>query len=62
MTLIHSHYLINLCQLGHHAEPGLCGGFCFVNNAMLASLYALKKLKKVAVLDFDIHHGNVNIH
>ena len=45
---------------GHHAERGLAGGFCFFNNAAIAARYAQHKygVKKVAVLDFDVHHGN----
>jgi hypothetical protein len=36
------------------------GGFCFLNNAGIAAKHAQQKygVKKVAVLDFDVHHGN----
>ncbi len=45
---------------GHHAEPNKAGGFCFFNNAGIGALYAREKynIKRVAVLDFDVHHGN----
>lgn len=45
---------------GHHAEADAASGFCFFNNIALAALIAQKKggLKKIAVLDFDAHHGN----
>ena len=45
---------------GHHAEPERAMGFCFFNNVAIAAYYAkLKyKVKKCAVIDFDVHHGN----
>ncbi len=45
---------------GHHAEADAAGGFCFFNNIALAAITAQKKLhaKRVAVIDFDAHHGN----
>jgi acetoin utilization deacetylase AcuC-like enzyme len=45
---------------GHHATPGQAMGFCIFNNVAIAASYALKKhgLKRVAVIDFDVHHGN----
>ncbi len=45
---------------GHHAEPEKAMGFCFFNNIAIAAYYAkLKyKIKKCAVIDFDVHHGN----
>ena len=45
---------------GHHAERAASMGFCFVNHIALAALYARKKYKltRVAVIDFDVHHGN----
>jgi len=42
---------------GHHAEHGLCGGFCYFNNAAIAA-HRLSRHGKVAVLDVDFHHGN----
>jgi len=45
---------------GHHAERDKAMGFCFFNNIAIAAVYAKQKynLAKVAVVDFDVHHGN----
>ena len=45
---------------GHHAEKDKAMGFCFFNNIAIGATYALKQypLKKIAILDFDVHHGN----
>jgi acetoin utilization deacetylase AcuC-like enzyme len=45
---------------GHHAAPGRGMGFCIFNNVAIAAAYALKKysLKRIAIIDFDVHHGN----
>ena len=45
---------------GHHAEPKRSMGFCLFNNVAIAAYYAASKynLKKCAVVDFDVHHGN----
>lgn len=45
---------------GHHACRDQAMGFCFMNNVALAALYALERhgLKRVAIVDFDVHHGN----
>lgn len=45
---------------GHHATPGASMGFCLFNNIAVAARYALDKLglKRVAIVDFDVHHGN----
>jgi acetoin utilization deacetylase AcuC-like enzyme len=45
---------------GHHAEHERAMGFCIFNNIAIAGLYARKKYgaERVAVVDFDVHHGN----
>jgi acetoin utilization deacetylase AcuC-like enzyme len=43
---------------GHHATKKDLGGFCYFNSIAIASLRAKKKCGKVAVIDFDCHHGN----
>jgi len=45
---------------GHHAEPAVAMGFCLFNNVAVAAARALEVhgLKRVAILDFDVHHGN----
>ena len=45
---------------GHHAEHDKGMGFCFFNNIAIAAAYAKEKygLKRVAIVDFDVHHGN----
>jgi acetoin utilization deacetylase AcuC-like enzyme len=45
---------------GHHAEPARAMGFCFYSSVAVAALYALAHhgLKRVAICDFDVHHGN----
>ncbi|MCH7497326.1 MAG: histone deacetylase [Candidatus Marinimicrobia bacterium] len=45
---------------GHHALPGRAMGFCLFANAALAANYALQthQLERVAIIDWDVHHGN----
>jgi acetoin utilization deacetylase AcuC-like enzyme len=45
---------------GHHAEPARPMGFCLFNNAAVAALHARAQwgVRRVAVVDFDVHHGN----
>jgi acetoin utilization deacetylase AcuC-like enzyme len=45
---------------GHHAERVRAMGFCFFSNAAVGALHALEAhgLRRVAVVDFDVHHGN----
>jgi acetoin utilization deacetylase AcuC-like enzyme len=45
---------------GHHAERAQAMGFCLFNNVAIAALHAREQhgLRRLAVLDFDVHHGN----
>jgi acetoin utilization deacetylase AcuC-like enzyme len=45
---------------GHHAMPAESMGFCFLNNVAVGAAHALAAhgLDRVAILDFDVHHGN----
>lgn len=44
---------------GHHALPALPGGFCLLNNVAVGALHAQAEygLDRVAIVDFDVHHG-----
>src|SRR6185436_12004704 len=44
---------------GHHAEADRAMGFCLFNNVAVAAAHALSRgLSRVAIIDFDVHHGN----
>jgi acetoin utilization deacetylase AcuC-like enzyme len=49
---------------GHHAEHSRAMGFCIFNNIAVAARYLTKKhgLKKIIIVDFDLHHGNGTQH
>ncbi|MGB5282337.1 MAG: histone deacetylase family protein [Arenicellales bacterium] len=49
---------------GHHAEQHHAMGFCYFNNIAVGAAYALdvKGLERVAIIDFDVHHGNGTEH
>ena len=50
----------NIRPPGHHAERGRAMGFCIFNSVAVAVAHALEHhgLKRVAIVDFDVHHGN----
>jgi acetoin utilization deacetylase AcuC-like enzyme len=44
---------------GHHARPGRAMGFCLINNVAVAAAHARARgLDRVAIVDWDVHHGN----
>ncbi len=49
---------------GHHAEADRAAGFCLFNNVAIGAMHAIKKhhLKKVLIVDWDLHHGNGTQH
>jgi acetoin utilization deacetylase AcuC-like enzyme len=49
---------------GHHAERNRAMGFCFFNNVAIGAVYALENygLERVAIVDWDVHHGNGTQH
>ena len=55
--------VISFCAVrppGHHAETNRANGFCFINNVAVTARYLQKKYSvgKIAIIDFDVHHGN----
>jgi len=49
---------------GHHAEADRAMGFCLFNNVAVGALHAMERhgCRRVAVVDFDVHHGNGTQH
>jgi len=43
---------------GHHACRGRAMGFCLINNMAVLALYLKARGKRVAIVDWDVHHGN----
>ena len=45
---------------GHHSGPALAMGFCLLNHIAIGAMHALQNdaIKRVAIIDFDVHHGN----
>ena len=50
----------NVRPPGHHAQRAAAGGFCFFNNVVIGIQHALAYhgLDRIALIDFDVHHGN----
>lgn len=50
----------NIRPPGHHAGVASSGGFCIFNNVAVGAAYAMAQygLERVAIADFDVHHGN----
>nr|HAT8713937.1 histone deacetylase family protein [Legionella jordanis] len=50
----------NVRPPGHHAEKNKAMGFCIFNNIAVGAAHALEEfgLRRVAIIDFDVHHGN----
>ena len=53
-----SHCFAMVRPPGHHAGIRHAMGFCIINNAAVAAVAALEQCDRVAILDWDVHHGN----
>jgi acetoin utilization deacetylase AcuC-like enzyme len=49
---------------GHHAQKDLAGGYCLLNNVAIGAEYLIRRhaLKRIAIVDWDVHHGNGTQH
>jgi acetoin utilization deacetylase AcuC-like enzyme len=64
MSLQHTSTLAMVRPPGHHAEEAHAMGFCLFNNVAVAAAHARHALdaKRVAIVDYDVHHGNGTQH
>lgn len=53
-------HFVQIRPPGHHAETRKAMGFCFFNNIAVGAMHAIAEhgIERVAILDFDVHHGN----
>jgi len=60
MSKKHPVAFCNVRPPGHHALPDRAMGFCFFNNVAVGAAHAIEEygLNRIAILDFDVHHGN----
>ncbi|EDN66325.1 Histone deacetylase domain [Beggiatoa sp. PS] len=60
LTKKHPTAFCNIRPPGHHALHNQAMGFCFFNNIAVGAAHAIEEygLNRVAILDFDVHHGN----
>jgi len=56
----HNHVFCKVRPPGHHAGIKRAAGFCIFNNIAIGAAYAMQQfgLKRVAIVDFDVHHGD----
>jgi acetoin utilization deacetylase AcuC-like enzyme len=64
MSAAHMYTLAMMRPPGHHAEHAHAMGFCLFNNVAVAAAHARQALgaKRVAIMDYDVHHGNGTQH
>lgn len=60
MSGVNEQAFCNVRPPGHHATRDQAMGFCIFNNIAVAAAYAMQKyaLTRIAIIDFDVHHGN----
>lgn len=66
-TIMKGEALHGFCAVrppGHHAESNYAAGFCIFNNIAISAKYLQSeyKIKKIAIVDWDVHHGNGTQH